>query len=251
MRRWIACCIEFIQPCGVREAYRKRKIETEISPMTISPDQNSPAWQILEHLQRNPSATIKDLELLLGVTTTAVRQHLNALQASGYLDRREERSGVGRPRHIYVATEAARELFACSCDVLALTLLQEMYGMIGGEQMGTLLKRVGVRLAERFQENVNATGLRHRVEEMAGALGSQGVLTDVSAVEGNTIALKMYNCPYNDLATAHREICEMDRQMMEQVLGVDVSLDDCIMDGDRSCSFVIPHNSRMELEIEP
>ena len=96
--------------------------------MSISPDQNSPPWQILEYLQRNPSATIKDFEVLLGVTTTAVRQHLNALQASGYLDRREERSGVGRPHYIYVATDAARELFACRCDVLALTMLQEMYG---------------------------------------------------------------------------------------------------------------------------
>ena len=112
--------------------------------MSISPDHDSPAWQILEYLQRNPSATIKDFELLLGVTTTAVRQHLNALQASGYLDRREERSGVGRPHYIYVATDAARELFACRCDDLALTMLQEMYGMVGAEKMGTLLKRVGV-----------------------------------------------------------------------------------------------------------
>ena len=52
---------------------------------------------------------------------------------------------------------------------------------------------------------------------MAGALGRQGVLTDVSvgesntAGESNTIALKMYNCPYHDLAIEHREICEMDQ----------------------------------------
>ena len=218
--------------------------------MSISPDQNSPAWQILEYLQRNASATIKDFEILLGVTTTAVRQHLNALQADGYLDRREERSGVGRPHYIYVATDAARELFACRCDVLALTMLQEMYGMVGQEQMGTLLKRVGVRLAERYAESVSAAELQKRVEEMAGALGRQGVLTDVSTTESNTIALKMYNCPYHDLAIAHREICEMDQLMMQQVLGADVSLDDCIMDGHGSCSFVITQSCSTVLELE-
>ena len=224
--------------------------------MSISPDQNSPAWQILEHLQRNPSATIKDFEVLLGVTTTAVRQHLNALQASGYLDRREERSGVGRPHYIYVATDAARELFACRCDVLALTMLQEMYEVVGAEQMGTLLLRVGVRLADQYTESVKATGLQHRVEEMAGALGRQGVLTDVSvgesntAGESNTIALKMYNCPYHDLAIEHREICEMDQLMLQQVLGAEVSLDDCIMDGHASCSFEIKQSSLAELEFE-
>lgn len=218
--------------------------------MSIGPDQNSPAWQILEYLQRNPSATIKDFENLLGVTTTAVRQHLNALQADGYLDRREERSGVGRPHYIYVATDAARELFACRCDVLALTMLQEMYGMVGAEQMGTLLNRVGVRLAERYAESVSATELQHRVEELAGALSRQGVLTDVTATESNTIALKMYNCPYHDLAIAHREICEMDQLMMQQALGADVSLDDCIMDGHGNCSFVITQSSNAELELE-
>jgi predicted ArsR family transcriptional regulator len=218
--------------------------------MSISPDQNSPAWRILEYLQRNESATIKDFEVLLGVTTTAVRQHLSALQASGFLDRREERSGVGRPHYIYVATDAARELFACRCDDLALTMLQEMYGMVGAEQIGTLLKRVGVRLAERYEESVKATGLQHRVEEMAGALGRQGVLTDVSADESNTIALKMYNCPYHDLAIEHREICEMDQLMMQQVLGAEVSLDDCIMDGHASCSFEIKQSSLAELEFD-
>ncbi len=218
--------------------------------MSISPDQNSSAWQILEYLQRNPSATIKDIEILLGVTTTAVRQHLNALQADGYLDRREERSGVGRPHYIYVATDAARELFACRCDVLALTMLQEMYGMVGAEQMGNLLNRVGVKLAERYAESVSAADLQNRVEEMAGALGRQGVLTDVSTAESNTIALKMYNCPYHDLAIAHREICEMDQLMMQQALGADVSLDDCIMDGHGSCSFTITQSGRAELELE-
>ena len=136
-------------------------------------DQNSPAWRILEYLQRNESATIKDFEVLLGVTTTAVRQHLSALQASGFLDRREERSGVGRPHYIYVATDAARELFACRCDDLALTMLQEMYGMVGRGNDETLLKRVGVRLAERYAESVNAAAMQHRVEEM-GALARQG-----------------------------------------------------------------------------
>lgn len=218
--------------------------------MAISSEQNSPAWKILEYLQRNASATIKELEVLLGVTTTAVRQHLNALQASGYLDRREERAGVGRPHYVYLATDAARELFACRCDVLALTMLQEMSAMVGPEKIGILLERVSARLAERYEASVKAVGLAHRVEEMAGALGRQGVLTDVSDGDSNTIILKMYNCPYHELAIEHREICHMDQQMMKQVLGSEVFLDACIMDGDEGCSFVITQNSHIEFEFE-
>lgn len=97
--------------------------------MTISQisKRESPLWQVIEYLQRNGSATIKELEDLLGVTTTAVRQHLTTLQVEGYIERRVVHSGVGRPHHAYFTTPKVQELFACQCDDLALTLLQEVF----------------------------------------------------------------------------------------------------------------------------
>jgi predicted ArsR family transcriptional regulator len=196
-------------------------------------------WQIVEHLQRHGSATIKDLEQLLGITTTAVRQHLAALQAEGYIERRAVHDGVGRPHHTYTVTEKTRELFACRCDDLALTLLQEVFALEGKEKTTLLLDRVGTRLAHRYASSVRSTILQDRVQQLAGVLYRQGVLTDVSAADENTIILKTYNCPYHDLAQEHREICEMDENMMRTLLGSEVNLSACIMDGHGSCSFVV------------
>ncbi len=75
---------------------------------------SSPTWRIIEYLQRHSSATIKEFEDLLGVTTTAVRQHLNALQAGGYIQRQTVNSGVGRPHHVYKATESMPRIFRLS-----------------------------------------------------------------------------------------------------------------------------------------
>ena len=72
--------------------------------LNIVGKRESPLWQIIEYLQRNGSATIKELEDLLHVTTTAVRQHLNTLQAEGYIERRVVHAGVGRPHHAYFTT---------------------------------------------------------------------------------------------------------------------------------------------------
>ena len=58
-------------------------------------------WQIIEFMQRNGSATIKDLEQLLGITTTAVRQHLNTLQVEGYIERK---TSPPRPTKFLLAT---------------------------------------------------------------------------------------------------------------------------------------------------
>lgn len=206
----------------------------------VNQKQESPTWQILEYMQRKGSATIKDLEDLLRVTTTAVRQHLNTLQGEGYIERRRVLdASVGRPHHAYFLTEKVREVFACNCDDLALTLLEEVFALEGKERTALLLERVGGKLANRYAKSVRSTALQSRVEELAGALYSKGVLTDVMAHDNNTIILKTYNCPYHELAQEHREICDMDESMMRKVLGSEVNLSSCIMDGHAGCSFVV------------
>ena len=199
----------------------------------------SPPRQIVEHLQRNGNATVKDLELLLGVTTTAVRQHVNTLLNEGYIRRQTVHAGVGRPHHAYAITEKARELYACHCDDLALTLLEEVFAVEGPERAQMLLDRVGDRLARRYAGSVRSLGLTERVGEMALALERRGVLTDILHEDADTIVLKAYNCPFHELAEQHREICEMDEKMMRSVLGSDVNLSTCIMDGHGGCSFVV------------
>jgi len=196
-------------------------------------------WQILEYMKRNGSATIKDLEQLLGITTTAVRQHLNTLQVEGYIERKAVHMGVGRPHHTYTITEKVQEVFACHCDDLAMTLLEEVFALEGKEQAALLLARVSNRLASRYASSVRSTILQERVGELADALHVRGVLTDVETTDENTIILHTYNCPYHELAQEHREICEMDKAMLQQVLGSEVNLSNCMMDGYQSCAFEV------------
>lgn len=200
---------------------------------------DSPLWQIIEYLQRKGSATIKELEEVLGITTTAVRQHLNTLLAEGYIERRLVHAGVGRPHHAYFATDRVRELFACHCDDLALTLLEEVFLMEGKQRTIQLLERVGERLAHKYAPSVRSSLLSDRVSELAHALNHHGVLTDAILDGEETIALRTYNCPFHELAQEHREICEMDRGMLETLLGAEVSLSQCMMDGHTGCTFVV------------
>lgn len=202
-------------------------------------DRSSPAWQVIEYIKRNGSATIKELEDLLGVTTNAVRQHLQALQADGYIERRQVNSGVGRPHHAYSISSKAHELFACHCDDLALTLLEEVFALEGPERAGLLLDRVGDRLAKRYASTVRGEALLDRVEQLAETLYHRGVLTDVDVKDEDMIVLHAYNCPYHELAQEHRAICEMDEEVMRKVLGTDVNLSACMMDGHKGCSFVV------------
>ncbi len=209
--------------------------------MTFSSYQNreSPAWRILEYLQRKGAVTIKELVDVLGVTTTAVRQQLQALQVDGYVARTRVHAGVGRPHHAYSMTPKAHELFTSHCDDLALTLLEEVLALEGDERAALLLDRVGSRLAERYTPLVRAGRLEERVAQLADALYARGVLTDVVQEADDVFILHTFNCPYHELAHEHRDICEMDEKLMREVLGSDVNLQACMLDGHHGCSFVV------------
>jgi predicted ArsR family transcriptional regulator len=78
---------------------------------------------------------------------------------------------------------------------------------------------------------------------MASALSERGVLTEVSVDTDEVIVLHAYNCPYHDLAQDHRDICEMDEELLRKVLGTEVNLTACIMDGHAGCRFVVRNQS--------
>jgi predicted ArsR family transcriptional regulator len=143
-------------------------------------------------------------------------------------------------------TEAARGLFDCHCDDLALTMLEEMFEMVGPENISVLLEKVSHRLAARYAGSVTAEALNRRVEQMAGVLNRQGVLTDVLTQDEDTIILKTYNCPYHELAQEHRQICDMDQGMLQKVLGSNVALSACLMNGDGGCSFVVTRKQAVD-----
>lgn len=202
--------------------------------------QNSttPAGQILEHLLRNTTASIKELEDALGVTATAVRQQLASLSADGLVIMTRERQGVGRPRNVYKLTERSHSLFACYCDELALDLIHELLETEGTAKLRYLLSRVGDKLAGQYNRQIKGEALGDRMRELSVLLDRRGIRADIEEA-GGVMILHEYNCPYHDLSSVHRDVCEMERDTFSQVLGADVTLGNCIHDGHNSCQFLV------------
>lgn len=208
--------------------------------MTALANQNAstPAGQILEHLLRNGPATIKELEQAIGVTATAVRQQLASLQTEGLVTMSRERQGVGRPHNVYQLTERSHNLFACYCDELALSLIHELLETEGTDKLRYLLDRVGSKLAVQYSRQIKGEAIGDRVHELSTLLDRRGIRVDFVENE-DVIVLHEYNCPYHDLASVHRDVCEMERSAFSQALGVEVTLGNCIQDGHHSCQFVV------------
>lgn len=196
----------------------------------------SPAGKILAYLQRHGEATVKDLEELLGISTTAVREHLTHLQAKNLVATKLIRRGPGRPHALYFLTDAAQDLFPKEYDTLTTMLLREIASREGPEHLQALLDAVGARLAEEYRGDVAGAKLPDRLAALREALERRGIPVELLP-DGDSFQL--FACPYLDVAQEHAGVCSMERRMVEQVLGEQVVLEGTIREGRRSCHFTV------------
>src|SRR5215210_7458549 len=112
--------------------------------------ENSPRAEVLRFIQRQGSASIKDLEGALGVTTTAVREQIAHLLHEGFIQATRVRGEIGRPYYVYSLTPKAQELFPKDYATLAQMLLEETLALHGPEGLRMLLNRVSRRMAQKL-----------------------------------------------------------------------------------------------------
>jgi predicted ArsR family transcriptional regulator len=205
----------------------------------------SPAGQILKLLQQQGALSIKAIETVLGVTTTAVRQQLTALQAEGLVTATTMREKRGRPHAVYSLSDKGQALFARGYADLALVLLEEVLGLTAPESARSLLQRVSARLGAQYAEEIHSAALADRLQELMAWLERRGILSKVEEAD-EAFVLTEYGCPYYGLAREHREVCGMEIEAMKQALGSQVTLCQSQLDGHHGCQFQVKKSSPVQ-----
>jgi predicted ArsR family transcriptional regulator len=173
--------------------------------------------QVLDVLKRRGEARAEEIAAALGVTVSAARQHLNALQAAGLVDYRELKGAPGRPKHIYFLTEAAQDLFPNQYGELATELLQFV-----GEEDPELLRRVfekrrKARL-ERALERLEGMSFERKVEELATILDEEGYLASFEREDDGSYIVQEHNCAIIDVAQLSRMPCVAEIDFLRDAL---------------------------------
>ena len=203
-------------------------------------DQND--LQLLNHLRRSQSASVGELIELLGVTATAVRQRLNRLMEQGLIERRlsrpegEDQAGRGRPSYDYHLTERGLREAGNNYDDLVQAMWEEIRAISDPEVRVGLVKRLAMKLADRYSDQVQGESLAERMRGLMALMGEREVPIDVDE-SGELPVLTLLACPYPVLAEKDRSVCAMEKVMLTEVLGQGVKLSECRLDGDSCCSF--------------
>src|ERR1700733_4678718 len=87
--------------------------------------------QLLEH---KAGRTLDELVASIGLSRTAVNQHLIALERDGYVRKAASRKTGGRPLHLYVLTEEGANRFPKQYSWFSKLLIQTLRERFGEEE---------------------------------------------------------------------------------------------------------------------
>jgi len=192
--------------------------------------------RIVRLLAGEPPLSLLDLVESLGVTRTAVTEQLSLLMGAGFVTRTLDRAGRGRPRHLYSITDAALALFPTNERLFVPAVLRALREVAGDEVANRVLCQVSSELAQHYRRQITAQDPHERLAQLAQILRSQGVLVDLHEDQG-TWTLRERSCPFWSTMGDSRLACDIEREMMSQLVQAPVQLVGCRLDGDCGCTF--------------
>lgn len=198
---------------------------------------------LLALLRRHGGLSVGQLEELMQVTATAVRQRLSRLTADGLVERKAQKASRGRPVHRYELTTKGRRQTGDNFADLATVLWEELREIQDPQVRRGLLQRVSSRLSDQYQGLVSGDSTVKRMEAVAEIFSERKVPFVVELKESLPV-LTALACPYPDLAEKDKSICAMERMLISELVGEKLSLENCRLNGDSCCSF---QPSRSEL----
>ena len=202
--------------------------------MTLATETSDEA--LLDLLRQHGPQSVAQLAASTGVTATAVRQRLTRLLKQGDIERAAHRAGRGRPVHQYAITEKGRRRAGSNFADLAMALWHEVRQIKDNDVRKGLLQRLSGRMATLYAGQVSGNTLSERMQSLATVMGDRQIPFDVQGSPELPI-LHAAACPYPALAEQDRSVCAMEKNLFSELLGENVRLSSCRLDGHNCCTF--------------
>ncbi|THV38492.1 helix-turn-helix transcriptional regulator [Glycomyces buryatensis] len=188
-------------------------------------------------------ATAAELARALGITATATRRHLDAMESEGLVQTRVVKtSGRGRPAKSYQLTSVARESFGHTYGDMAMEALRWIRRFEGDDAIGAFAAEQVARLEARCRaalEAVDPDDHVARAQALATALSGEGYAATATVIAtGGQIC--QHHCPVAGVAAEFPQLCEAETRVISKLLGVHVQRLATIANGDGVCTTHVP-----------
>ena len=191
---------------------------------------------ILNLLRERGQATAVELAHGVGLSPVSTHYHLSRLERDGLVNVQPLRQGVGRPKYVYSLANAALGLFPQSTHRLADRLLDALQAQLTPQQIQAIFNRVVEDIAADHGNGFQEKPIEDKIEALIGLLGEEGFFARVEKI-GQDFQVTQCGCPYQAVVGKHPNICAIDLQLMNSMLGTPVERQSWILNGDNVCTF--------------
>ena len=190
-------------------------MSAELSPplASLPPTRRS----ILLLLKKRGEAATQELAEDLGITVSAVRQHLSGLTAAGLVAHRQERRGPGRPSHRYSLAAAGEALFPRFYSELTNELL-EYVETEDPALLDRVFERRRRRRVEHAKRRLDGKPFAERVAELTAILDADGYLADVARRPDGSYLVTEHNCAILGVAQRYGLACSTELEFLREAL---------------------------------
>ncbi len=173
--------------------------------------------EILVALRKRGEAGAVELAEALGVTVSAVRQHVTGLTAVGLVEHRAVKGGPGRPRHLYRLSAGAEGLFPKYYSELTNELLSYVEDE-APEVLERIFERRRRRRVQGAVARLDGRAFPDRVAELARILDEDGYLADFEALPDGTFLITEHNCAILGVARRWGMACSTEIDFIREAL---------------------------------
>jgi predicted ArsR family transcriptional regulator len=224
--------------------------EHEVVTGSVMPSDGRTRDRVAHLLLERGAATAAEIGAALGLSSAAIRKHLDAMQADSDVVWRERpirggTRGRGRPAKVFTLTEAAR--LRCgghTYDGMATAALRWIARTGGADAVDAFAAEQVAALETRCRTAVEGVGddPLARAEALADALTAEGY-----AANATTIAtggqLCQHHCPVAHVAAEFPQLCDAEKAVISRLVGTHVQRLATIAHGDGVCTTHIPAQS--------
>lgn len=201
--------------------------------------------RLIDRLKRVESATAPELATEFGLTDTAVRQHLDALEGAGLVERTVgATAGRGRPPVHWRIAASATDLFPDRHAELAVGFVQAIRSALGDDALDRVLAARTERQIEHYRAEIpSGAPVQLRVRRLAELRTGEGYLAEAVADpdDDNAMVLVEHHCPVSEAAGACSGLCRAELDLFRGSLGGDVVVERTqhLLGGDARCAYRI------------
>ena len=195
--------------------------------------------RVLVAVKRQGEATADELAETLGISPSAVRQHLSALRSAGLIEARQVRGQPGRPADVHHATERAEGLFVAPDDRLSVDLLDQV-AEEDPELIDRIFERRRRRLVAEADEQLAGLPLDARIDRLTGLLEAQGYLADSEQLDDGRYRISLHSCAVWSVASRYRQACSEELEFLRDLVpGATVERVSLKTNGAHTCAYEV------------